>query len=210
MRVKRLLRLVAAVGILLALSGASAAMARPAQPGPAAAGDPVRFWSVSRVDEGAGEVPVGSGAQAGGKLQEAVDVGHVVFNLPLHAPYWYFLPRDRAFGSLFSSADGVQYSVLAPGFGDFGIADTDPSGGDDFGDDIVLDSNGGIVVVGTASSPTVTDMALVRYRLDGTLDTFLTTDFHGAGDFGHALAVDPAAQSWRPGPLPTAPRTSLR
>jgi hypothetical protein len=34
-------------------------------------------------------------------------------------------------------------------------------------------------------------MALVRYRLDGTLDTALTTDFHGAGDFGHAVAVDP-------------------
>ena len=48
-----------------------------------------------------------------GKLQESVDLGRVVFNLPLHAPYWYFLPRDRAFGSLFSSADGRQYSVLA-------------------------------------------------------------------------------------------------
>jgi uncharacterized delta-60 repeat protein len=77
------------------------------------------------------------------------------------------------------------------GFGDFGIADTDLSGGDDFGDDLVLDSGGGIVLVGTASSPTVTDMALVRYRLDGSLDTSLTTDFHGAGDFGHAVAVDP-------------------
>ena len=78
------------------------------------------------------------------------------------------------------------------GFGDLGIADTDLSGGDDFGDDLVLDPAGGIVVVGTASSSTVTDMALVRYNLDGSLDTSLTTDFHGAGDFGHALAVDPA------------------
>src|SRR5262249_703280 len=60
-----------------------------------------------------GAVQVGSGAQAGGKLQESVDVGRVVFNLPLHAPYWYFLPRDRAFGSVFSGADGAQYSVLA-------------------------------------------------------------------------------------------------
>ena len=77
------------------------------------------------------------------------------------------------------------------GFGDFGIADTDLSGGDDFGDDLVLDPQGDIVVVGTATSPTVTDMALVRYRPDGTLDTSLTTDFHGLGDFGHALAIDP-------------------
>lgn len=77
------------------------------------------------------------------------------------------------------------------GFGDFGVADTDVSGGDDSGDGIVLDPAGGIVLVGSASSSTVRDMALVRFRLDGTLDTSLTTDFHGAGDFGHALAVDP-------------------
>ena len=68
---------------------------------------------MSQVEQGAGEVPVRDGAQVGGKLQETADVGRVVFNLPLHAPYWYFLPRDRAFGSLFSSADGRQYSVLA-------------------------------------------------------------------------------------------------
>lgn len=34
-------------------------------------------------------------------------------------------------------------------------------------------------------------MALVRFKPDGTLDTILTTDFHGAGDFGNALAIDP-------------------
>ena len=33
-------------------------------------------------------------------------------------------------------------------------------------------------------------MALVRFKPDGTLDTSLTTDFHGSGDFGHALAID--------------------
>ncbi|HET6867754.1 MAG TPA: Calx-beta domain-containing protein [Solirubrobacteraceae bacterium] len=77
------------------------------------------------------------------------------------------------------------------GFGSFGVADTDLSGGDDSGDDIVLDPNGGIVVVGTARSSTVTDLAVVRYKLDGTFDSSLTTDFHGAGDFGHAVAVDP-------------------
>ena len=34
-------------------------------------------------------------------------------------------------------------------------------------------------------------MALVRYNPDGTLDTSLTTDFHGTGDFRHALTIDP-------------------
>jgi hypothetical protein len=38
-------------------------------------------------------------------------------------------------------------------FGDFGIADIDLSGGDDFGDDIVLDSSGGIVVVAPRAAP---------------------------------------------------------
>jgi uncharacterized delta-60 repeat protein len=100
-----------AVGVLL-VSSAPGAFARPAQSGPAASGDPARFWSVNRVDEGAGEVLVQGGAQVGGKLQEMVDVGRVAFNLPLVAPYWDFLPRDRAFGSVFSSTDGAQYSVL--------------------------------------------------------------------------------------------------
>jgi uncharacterized delta-60 repeat protein len=97
----------------LAAVGAMLASVSPAAAAPGASGDPVRFWSVSQLQLGAGEVQVGSGAQAGGKLQESVDVGRVAFNLPLHAPYWYFLPRDRAFGSVFSSASGVQYSVLA-------------------------------------------------------------------------------------------------
>jgi uncharacterized delta-60 repeat protein len=108
---KAFVGVVVAVGLLV--SFAPGALGRPAQPGPATSGDPVRFWSVSRIDEGAGQVPVGNGAQVGGKLQETVDVGHVAFNLPLVAPYWYFLPPDRAFGSVFSSSDGAQYSVLA-------------------------------------------------------------------------------------------------
>jgi hypothetical protein len=66
---------------------------------PAAAADhePVRFWSVS-------------------KLVKYVDDGRVVFNLPLHAPYWSFLPRDRAFGSVFSNGTGklAQAPALNP------------------------------------------------------------------------------------------------
>lgn len=99
------IRLAATLATLLLLASPAAAAAP--------SGDPVRLWSVSRVVQGAGEVPAARGAQLGGKLQQSVDLGRVVFNLPLHAPYWDFLPRDRAFGSLFSSADGAQYSVLA-------------------------------------------------------------------------------------------------
>jgi uncharacterized delta-60 repeat protein len=82
------------------------------------------------------------------------------------------------------------------GFGQLGVADTDLSHGFDAADDLVVDSSGRIVVVGRATSATVTDMALVRYTPDGKLDTgfgtggFLTSDFHGTGDFGHDLAID--------------------
>jgi uncharacterized delta-60 repeat protein len=78
------------------------------------------------------------------------------------------------------------------GFGTLGVAQADLSGagGFDIGNDLALDSAGEIVVVGSATSPTVKDMALVRFRLDGTLDTSLTADFHGFGDEGNALAVD--------------------
>ena len=77
------------------------------------------------------------------------------------------------------------------GFGSGGVASADLSGGDDFGDDLVLDASGDIIVVGTATSATVTDMALVRFKPDGTVAASLTTDFHGTGDFGHALTIDP-------------------
>jgi uncharacterized delta-60 repeat protein len=96
--------LVAVVATLSMLAAPSAA---------APSGDPVRFWSVSKELVGTGDVPVSSGAQVGAVLKQSAKVGRVVFNLPLHAPYWYFLPRDSAFGSVFSSADGAQYSVMA-------------------------------------------------------------------------------------------------
>jgi uncharacterized delta-60 repeat protein len=82
------------------------------------------------------------------------------------------------------------------GFGQSGVAQVDLSGGLDFGEDLALDAHGNIVVVGSAASSTVSDMALVRLTPDGTLDTsfagrgFLTADFRGFGDAGHALAID--------------------
>ena len=53
------------------------------------------------------------GGHLGGPLHKAVPLGRVVFNLPLPDPYWTSLPRNDAFGSMFASADGAQYSVLA-------------------------------------------------------------------------------------------------
>jgi uncharacterized delta-60 repeat protein len=91
-------------------------------PAHAANHDPVRLWSVSRVDQGTGAQEVEHGGQVGGELFKRVSVGDdVAFNLPLPSPYWENLPRDSAFGALFSSASGQQYSVLtqAPVFNPF-------------------------------------------------------------------------------------------
>ena len=93
-------------------------------------------------------------------------------------------------------ADYDPDGKLHLGFGQLGVVDTDLSGGFDSGDDLVVDAGGRIVVVGRATSPTVTDMALVRYMPDGKLDTgfdgdgILTADFKGTGDFGHDVAID--------------------
>ncbi|HET6547791.1 MAG TPA: Calx-beta domain-containing protein, partial [Solirubrobacter sp.] len=82
------------------------------------------------------------------------------------------------------------------GFGQSGVAQVDLSGGLDFGEDLALDAHGNIVVVGSAASSTVSDMALVRLTPDGILDRsfagrgFLTADFRGFGDTGHAVAID--------------------
>jgi Domain of unknown function (DUF5122) beta-propeller len=53
-----------------------------------------------------------------------------------------------------------------------------------------VDPLGRIVVVGRATSPTILDLALARYTPAGALDTTLTADFHGRGEFGQDVALD--------------------
>lgn len=87
--------------------GAPFAFVSPAAAAPNSSGDPVRFWSVSQVQQGSGEVQVDHGAQVGGVLQKVDNLGPVAFNFR-GTPLW-----DRADGDLFSSADGKRYSVGA-------------------------------------------------------------------------------------------------
>jgi uncharacterized delta-60 repeat protein len=70
-----------------------------------------------------------------------------------------------------------------------------PDSHDEFGKDLALLADGGIVVVGTAQLDIGGDMALARYDANGLLDpafgsggTF-TTDFHGGFDTGQDVAV---------------------
>src|SRR5204862_2991570 len=68
-----------------------------------------------------------------------------------------------------------------------GKATTSLTGGDDRGRGIVLQSDGKIVVAGTADSGTSSaDFALVRYNADGTLDTTFSGDGKVTTDFGGA------------------------
>lgn len=93
-------------------------------------------------------------------------------------------------GSAAIVASYASDGKLNLGFGSFGVAEADLSSGVDTGDDLVVEPDGDIVLVGSTASSTVSDMALVRFKADGTLDTSVTADFNGIGDFGHALAID--------------------
>jgi len=89
---------------------------------------------------------------------------------------------------------------LDTGFAQQGFVTTDVLGSDDFAENLVVDPSGRIVLVGRAVSPTILDMALVRYLPDGTLDTsfdgdgIVTADFHGRGEFGQDVALDAAGR----------------
>jgi uncharacterized delta-60 repeat protein len=100
----------------------------------------------------------------------------------------------------FALARFTSAGALDATFADHGIAKTDVGGGDDFAENVTLDAQGRIVVVGRATSSTILDMALARYEPGGTLDTsfdgdgMLTADFHGKGDFGQDVALDSAGR----------------
>jgi uncharacterized delta-60 repeat protein len=80
-------------------------------------------------------------------------------------------------------------------FGNGGRVTTDLSADQDFGENLALQPDGKIVVVGQMTSATVYDLAIVRYTTDGSLDTSfgtggsLTTDFNGSGDLGKDVAI---------------------
>jgi uncharacterized delta-60 repeat protein len=88
-------------------------------------------------------------------------------------------------------ADGT----LNLGFGHFGFVTTDFGHGDDFAENLLVDDQGEIVLVGRAASDTIEDLALAAYQPDGSPADFgrggiFTVDFHGLGDFGQDLVID--------------------
>ncbi len=126
---------------------------------------------------------------------------------------------DYAYGVTIDS-DGdivvVGYATNASGHKDFAVArynsdgtlDTGFGGGDGMtttdisatgnatAQDVVIQADGKIVVVGYANMASSIDFAVVRYNSDGTLDTDFgtegvqTTDFASASDTAYSVAID--------------------
>jgi uncharacterized delta-60 repeat protein len=82
-------------------------------------------------------------------------------------------------------------------FGNGGHVITPFGAGQDFGRAVAIQSDGAIVVAGSASSGTVTDFGLARYLASGTLDTsfdgdgLLNVDFFGGADGAEAVTIQP-------------------
>jgi uncharacterized delta-60 repeat protein len=97
-------------------------------------------------------------------------------------------------------ANGTLDPVFGGALSDH-LVTTDTSGdiafGHDFAADVTLQADGRIVLVGRNTSDTFSDFTLTRYATDGTLDEafgtdgILSTDFHGSGEFGADVAVQP-------------------
>jgi uncharacterized delta-60 repeat protein len=107
-------------------------------------------------------------------------------------------------GSMFSNTSMSRDFLLAGfrndgtlnlGFGHFGFVTTDFGEGDDFAENLVVDDQDHVVLVGRAASGTIEDLALAGYKPDGSPDDLgrggiFTADFHGRGDFGQDLVID--------------------
>ena len=78
-------------------------------------------------------------------------------------------PHARRAGSTSTSARPLQRR-RHPGHDvrHHGVVKTDVGGGDDFAENLTVQPDGRIVVVGRATSATILDMAVVRYHADGT------------------------------------------
>ena len=105
----------------------------------------------------------------------------------------------------FALAMFYENGVVDTSIGDAGLVTTDVSPGQafghDFAEDLAIQADGKIVLAGrNTSEPTRSnDLAIVRYTRDGVVDAsfggdgegVLLTDFHGSGDRGNDVALQP-------------------
>jgi uncharacterized delta-60 repeat protein len=109
-----------------------------------------------------------------------------------------FVPATSSndFGVVRYNSDGSLDATFGVGgkvTTDFG---TEGDGSHEGAEDVAIDSNGRIVVVGGTFSPFQRDFAVARYDTDGSLDASLdgdgkvTTDF-GSSEAAHAVSISP-------------------
>jgi uncharacterized delta-60 repeat protein len=101
------------------------------------------------------------------------------------------LPQD------FALARYNPEGSLDPTFDDDGLVTTGIRDDIDYGEAVAIQSDGKIIVAGSAYGANYCDFALVRYNPDGSLDeTFdgdgiVTTDFNQSLDLGFAVLIQP-------------------
>ncbi|MBK9191727.1 MAG: hypothetical protein IPM77_09555 [Crocinitomicaceae bacterium] len=84
-----------------------------------------------------------------------------------------------------------------PSFGSGGKVNLNPGTGDDYGQELALQTDGKIIFVGSAFISGDKDFVVVRLNSDGSLDaTFggdgiVTTDFNNFEDAAHSVAIQP-------------------
>jgi len=110
--------------------------------------------------------------------------------------FWVFLIIFHlSFLPLAQGASGELDITFDP-IGLDGKVTTDFAGGNDIAYAVAIQPDGKIVVAGSASIGNL-DFALVRYNIDGSLDTtfdsdgHVTTDFSGGADEARAIAIQP-------------------
>jgi uncharacterized delta-60 repeat protein len=94
--------------------------------------------------------------------------------------------------------------LLDTSFGSGGIVTTDFMGGDDFANDVDVQEDGKIIVVGTGFNGTENDFALVRYDPEGSLDTTFDIDGRVLTDFNHVSDLASAVAFQRDGKIVVA------
>jgi uncharacterized delta-60 repeat protein len=105
------------------------------------------------------------------------------------------------FALLRYNADGSLDPSFNPG-GTYGMSPNNEStvvtsvgAGDDYGNSLVIQSDGKILLAGATHNGTDWDWAIVRYEADGDLDTtfgtggIVTTDLRGYNDWGSSIAL---------------------
>ncbi|TAL47629.1 MAG: hypothetical protein EPN89_08335 [Methylovulum sp.] len=131
-----------------------------------------------------GKVTTSFGSTSAGQSVTLQDDGKILVGGYSGGANYFALVRYNSDGSLDTGFDGD--GKITTSFG---------SDADDYGNSVTVQADGKILVAGTSSLGSISDIALVRYNNDGSLDTRfngdgkVTTDFGSSFDYGNSVTV---------------------